>query len=433
MTRRITYANQLANSLYALQDQKEAMIELAALTHTVLGTTTYFDGFPCAPTSPPSLAVQVGGGTMYSYQVVDATDFGEPPSVINADTTDHITKLAWTFDTDNISITPPATVGFSRNDLIQIAFVEADGSSALVPFWNGTGASGFPNPPITATKNTQRVDSAVISVVTGVAAATGTQVTPSPTGASVGAWIVTTAHGDTTITSGAITVYNASSFLTERLPDKISQATADSRYAKPVNVQSGQYLLCVPTGTDTYVGTMTPTLTAYVSGQVINAVFTNPNTVTNPTLNIDGRGAVTIVNYDTSPLVPGQLADMVPIYYNQVANKFHIVNAGNVTGASSITANGYQILPSGLMIQWGNFTVNASGGTQATQSFTFAHTFPNNLFSITANPNTVSNGSAGCATFGITAQSSTGFTVELDQLTSNITNNILFHFIATGN
>ena len=49
-------------------------------------------------------------------------------------------------------------------------------------------------------------------------------------------------------------------------------------------------------------------------------------------------------------------------------------------GTSSLTANGYQIFPSGLIMEWGSFscTSNSSG------TITLPYTFPNNFFSVAA-------------------------------------------------
>ncbi len=228
MTRRITYANQLANSLFALQDQKEFMVELGQLTGAVLGVGQLLWGFPCTPTSPPGLSVNLGPGTLFSYQNIDNTPFGEMPSQIPADTNDQITKLAYTLNpVVNFPIIPPVTSGFSRNDLLEISFQEQDGALTSIAFFNGIG-----NPPIFRSVNVQRIDSAIVTYIPGTPAPTGTQVTPSPTGTAVGAWVITSNHGDTAINSGAISMYNPANFITESLTQKVSIPTGDLRWAR---------------------------------------------------------------------------------------------------------------------------------------------------------------------------------------------------------
>lgn len=84
--------------------------------------------------------------------------------------------------------------------------------------------------------------------------------------------------------------------------------------------------------------------------------------------------------------------------------------------SSNISANGYSYLPNGLMIQWGTVTVGTSSDTNVGASVTFPTTFPNAVFSTTANTTTrfftTSDGyTAICACVG---QSTTGFTVYVD-------------------
>jgi microcystin-dependent protein len=247
-TRRITYADQLAVSLFALQDAKQRMLDEGFLAQAILGITTQLDGFECTPSDPADLTVNVAGGTIFKYQNVDNTAFGTLPSQIPADTANQVVKYATELDSTPFTITPPVTVGFSRNDLIQINFEEADGDLENIPFWNGTNVNGVPNPPNFQNQNVLRIDSVIISVVTGVAATTGTQVTPAPSAGYVGAWVITTANGQTTITSGDIERYPTAPFILEKLKDKISLAPA-SEYFAPIengfstgDIKYGAYL-----------------------------------------------------------------------------------------------------------------------------------------------------------------------------------------------
>lgn len=244
-TRRLTYFNELANSLFALEDELQKMLDFGSLAQAILGTNTLLNGFDCTPNSPADLTVDVAGGTIFSYEDIDATDFGELPSQIPADTTNQVLKYATRVGSTSFSFTPPVTAGFSRNDLIQIAFQEADGDSQNIPFWNGV-SSGVPNPPLFSVKNVRRIDSVVINVKAGTPASTGTQTTPTPDAGYVGAWVVTTAQGQTTITSGNIAEYASAPFITETLTEKISQATADLRYARLASTNTFTQLQTMP-------------------------------------------------------------------------------------------------------------------------------------------------------------------------------------------
>lgn len=60
-------------------------------------------------------------------------------------------------------------------------------------------------------------------------------------------------------------------------------------------------------GTDTYTATPTPAFTAYVTGAHYFISFTNANTSTTPTLNLNSLGAKTIVKEGTTALAAGDI------------------------------------------------------------------------------------------------------------------------------
>jgi len=64
----------------------------------------------------------------------------------------------------------------------------------------------------------------------------------------------------------------------------------------------------VASGTNTYTATVTPTPAAYVAGLRVTIQFTNASTITNPTLNLNGLGARTIVKRTNTALVSGDIA-----------------------------------------------------------------------------------------------------------------------------
>lgn len=71
---------------------------------------------------------------------------------------------------------------------------------------------------------------------------------------------------------------------------------------------------------------------------------------------------------------------------------------------ASLSTNGYQYLPSGLIIQWGTHNVGATSGT-----ITFPITFPNSVYSLTGSP--VGNGAGGAGGPAIRVDSTSGATV----------------------
>jgi hypothetical protein len=79
----------------------------------------------------------------------------------------------------------------------------------------------------------------------------------------------------------------ATAVRTYTFPDK------DITVAGLSDIQNGQTIYVSSSGTDTYIGGLTPALTAYVTGMVIHVRFPNGNTGP-ATINIDGLGAKSI-------------------------------------------------------------------------------------------------------------------------------------------
>jgi microcystin-dependent protein len=348
MNRRITYASQLANSLFALQDQNEYMFDYSVILSAILGEITLLDGLACTPTMTPSLTVNVAPGSIFINEVIDATDFGTPPSVITADSR-LIQKFAYTLDPTPFTFVPPTTPGDSRNDLIQVAFQEVDGVSTGLPFFGGTtditvltptGTAVIPvaNNSITTTVNVERLDNIVITVVPGTPAPTGTQVTPSPTGGATGAWVITTTEGTPTITSGDIAAYSSAPFIGEKLTAK----------AGIVEVQNNTYVSSADTGTaNNYVLTFTPAITAYVKYQTFLFQATNANTGAS-TIIANGLSSKNIVRPDGTPLLAGDIPanGICSIFYD--GSEFVLLNA--------FALNPQTLMPTGAMVDYAGST-----------------------------------------------------------------------------
>ena len=83
--------------------------------------------------------------------------------------------------------------------------------------------------------------------------------------------------------------------------------------------------------------------------------------------------------------------------------------------AKSLTTNGYQKLPGGLIMQWGTITVNYND-TDTTGSFPIS--FPTACLNMTATPTNYAN--SGVNMIAITAVSTTGFTMHGDYSSGTI-------------
>jgi hypothetical protein len=215
MDRQIVYVGQVPQDTDLLLTNKNTMIALGMLAQAVLGTSTLVDGLACTATSPASLQVDIGPGSIYSYQNVDGTAYGS----INADTSDQIVKQGINLSPVALSCPAPATSGYSVNYLIQAEFESVDGGSTVLPYYNSSNPSVAYNGPNNTgvSQNTIRQGQCVLNVKAGTAATTGTQVTPTPDAGYTGLWVVTVANGQTTITSGNIAASAGAPFISNKL------------------------------------------------------------------------------------------------------------------------------------------------------------------------------------------------------------------------
>ena len=75
---------------------------------------------------------------------------------------------------------------------------------------------------------------------------------------------------------------------------------------------------CTASGTDTYTGTLSPAIAAYTTRALYNIYFTNANTSTTPTLELNSLGAKTIKRLDGSALLVGDINAnyLASLYYD---------------------------------------------------------------------------------------------------------------------
>ena len=201
--RQIVLPGQLPLDTDLLNTNKNVMIALGALAQSLFGTNTLASGLGVTPTTPASLIVNVAPGSVYALSQVDAVAYGSIP----ADTADTIVKQGIQLAASQLALTAPTTAGFSVNYLIEAAFSEVDGVPQLLPFYNSTNPQQPYNGPggNNQQTNTQRQDLVNLVAKAGIAAATGTQSTPSADAGSIPLAVVTVAYGQTQITAANIT------------------------------------------------------------------------------------------------------------------------------------------------------------------------------------------------------------------------------------
>jgi hypothetical protein len=121
-------------------------------------------------------------------------------------------------------------------------------------------------------------------------------------------------------------------------------------------VQSTVAKLISITGTDTVLGTMSPTLTAYAAGQLFYFIASGANTGA-VTLNVDGLGAKAITRDGSTALAAGDInsGEIVVVIYD--GTRFQMINAANSFGNTTIN---------------GTLTVTGNTGLQANVSVTSA-------------------------------------------------------------
>jgi len=186
------------------------MVGLGLLALDILGSGPAAFGFACTATSPAGLNVQVAPGRIYSLQNVDNSAY----SSLAADTAHQILKQGTLPDAITLGCPAPATAGFSINYLVQVAYQDQDTDLAVLPYYNSSNPS-VPNSGVGnngVAQATTRKGVAAVTVKAGTAAATGSQTTPAPDTGNSGLYVVTVANGQSTITSGNISVYVGAPF-----------------------------------------------------------------------------------------------------------------------------------------------------------------------------------------------------------------------------
>ena len=215
MDRQIVYPGAIPLETDLLNAQKDALVALAMACQAVLGTTTVVDGLACAPTSPASLSVNIGPGSIYSQAVIDGSAY----SSLAADSRT-IVKQGISLNTTTLTFTPPGTVGYSQNFLIEVAYLDQDGGSTVLPYYNASNPAVAYSGPANAGTAQYTTRQGLISIQTkaGVAAPSGTQTTPSVDAGYTALYVVTLAYGATSISAGNISTISTAPFLTPKLP-----------------------------------------------------------------------------------------------------------------------------------------------------------------------------------------------------------------------
>jgi hypothetical protein len=204
------------------------MTAIAKVCAAMFGTGVTVNGLTCTATSPAGMTVQIGPGELYQMANLENTVAGTLPQ----DTTHQILKQGIQLGTyTTAAFAAPSTSGQSINYLIEAQYQDFDlsldpttgNTPVVLQFydaanptqpWSGPNNSG-------ATSNTFRDGVVAYQIKAGVAATTGSQVTPTPDTGWTGLWVVTVAYGQTQITNSSIAQYTGAPVLPSGLLQSI--------------------------------------------------------------------------------------------------------------------------------------------------------------------------------------------------------------------
>ena len=324
MDRVIVYDGALPQTTDILNTNLFAMVAQAFQNAAFLGMNTVVAGLTCQPTTPTaSLQVNVGTGSIYQLDPIDASAYGDLGTA-----TANIMKQGLLSSPATLTLTPPATVGYSQIYLVQAALQDVDSGQVVLSYYN----SAKPDAPYSGPANsgssnyTIRQCKCTISLKAGAPAATGSQLAPSVDAGFVGLYLITVLNGTTQITSTNITQLPSAPFF-PTLP------------SVPSSVLNGTWNYVADTGTANHlIATFAPPApipSAYVAGMNFR-IKASANNSGATDINVNGLGVVAIKRaggaaLTTGDVLSGQILDLTYDGVNfQMANYLG-VSAGTTT------------------------------------------------------------------------------------------------------
>lgn len=241
MDRNIVYPGSIPLDTDLLSVNRNTMIALGFLTQAVLGTNTVTDGLACQPTSPASMSVVIGPGSIAQLCPVDTLAYGSIP----ADPTDLIVKMGINTESTTFTLTAPPSVGQSINYVIEASFQETDGNPVLLPYYNASNpAQSFSGPSNSGSpQNTLRMQRVPLQLVQGLPGNTGSQTTPAADSGWIGLYQITVSYAQTQVTAANIAIIPTAPFLQWKLPSLrpgfgsgVQSFTSGGNFTVPVGV-----------------------------------------------------------------------------------------------------------------------------------------------------------------------------------------------------
>ncbi len=194
------------------------MVAIGYLAQAVLGTPTVADGLACQPTSPASMNVLVGPGSITQFGVVDTLPFGSLP----AEPTEPLLRIGVNLASTSFALLAPTGSGQAINYLIEATLLEQDSTPVVLPYYNALNpAQPYSGPNNSGTpQNTQRLQQVQLQLKAGAPGGAGTQQTPSVDGGWAGLYVVTVTTGQTSISAANIATLPQAPFVATKLPQQ---------------------------------------------------------------------------------------------------------------------------------------------------------------------------------------------------------------------
>jgi hypothetical protein len=240
MDRSIVYPGAIPLDTDLLNVNRNAMVALGALAQAVLGTSTVVDGLMVIPTTPASMQITVGPGTITSQTTVDQNAYGS----LSADTGDALLKMGVNLAATSFSLTAPSTTGQSISYLVEAAFLESDTNPVVLPYYNAANpAVPYLGPSNSgAAQATNRIQRVQFQLKAGSPALTGSQITPTVDSGWSGLAVITVSYGQTQIIAANIAAHAQAPGIPFKLPtlrpgfSQMQAFTASGSFTVPVNV-----------------------------------------------------------------------------------------------------------------------------------------------------------------------------------------------------
>ncbi|WP_200893988.1 hypothetical protein [Xanthomonas sp. MUS 060] len=445
MDRKMIYPGQIPLETDVLDTNRFAMIGLGKLAAAALGTSTLVNGLACTPTAPTSMQVQVAPGEIYSLQNLDSTAY----SSLSADTTHQFLKQGLLMDALTLSCPAPATSGQSINYLVQAAYQDVDTNAVVLPYYNASNppqAYAGPNNSGTS-QNTVRKGVCAVSLKIGIAATTGTQLTPAADAGCTALFVVTVAYGQTAITAANISTASGAPFVNSTL-----LGLAPSFTTIPTSPTPAQFDNSTNSATTAFVQRAIGNRSGYVifnTNQILgNSAFggvfessgSSSLTCQLPSVAACPGGVITLYNAQSGNALT--VSSALGSFYgpnNSVGTSTFVLQPGvsvdfvsdganwkvvNGAGMALKTSSGYIKFPGGIIIQWG-FVVSSASSV----AVSFPIAFPNVLLACTPQLREQSSGNYPTSIFASSASATGCFTLVLGGYTSGTTQ---ANYIAIG-